>query len=80
MKCPNKSDLELVLFTDFDGMLFAFVDGSYVMRITEQGFLDRIRTRNLFRRAPWNMDAAYNIPSLGRTYFMKGIYIVLLIY
>ena len=61
-------------------MLFAFVDGSYVMRITEQGFLDRIRTRNLFRRAPWNMDDAYNIPSLGRTYFMKGIYIVLLIY
>lgn len=60
-------------FTDFDGTLFVFIEGNYVMRITERGFLDRIRTNSLFRRAPWSMDAAYNIPSLGRTYFMRGI-------
>lgn len=57
---------------DFDGTLFVFTQGNYVMRITERGFLDRIRTNNLFRRAPWSMDAAYSIPSLGRTYFMRG--------
>jgi hypothetical protein len=44
------------------------------MRIIERGFLDRIRVSNLFRRAPWNMEAAYNIPSLGRTFFMRGSY------
>ncbi|XP_061163278.1 matrix metalloproteinase-19-like [Saccostrea echinata] len=60
------------MIRDFDGTLFAFVDSHNVMRITERGLLDRFRVSNLFRRAPWNTEAAYNIPSLGRTYFMRG--------
>ncbi|XP_048752354.1 matrix metalloproteinase-19-like [Ostrea edulis] len=57
---------------DFDGTLLVFLRRNYVMRITERGFLDRFRVNNLFRRAPWNMEAAYSIPSLGRTFFMRG--------